>query len=136
MTIQDYKSTTISVDNATGHLTAVTCSFSSVDLQYTLTTNDVTTLCDDTDKARPSNNAWTMTLAGFVDTTTDAIFGPLMEVSTSITKTVSYYNGVKHYTGEAWPTNIQFGAQVKNIQTLSVTMMGDGALNQTSVSPS
>jgi len=135
MTVQSYKAIVLKIDNASGSLTDMTCSFSNATLQFTQGAADITSLCDDQAKAITTVTNASLTLAGFVNSTTDAAFGPLLEVSTSITKTWSFYDGVKYYTGEAWVTDIQFGGQAGQAQTFSATLTVDGAINQTSVAP-
>ena len=64
------------------------------------------------------------------------IFGPLVGNRTSLTKTVDYYNGIKHYTGEVYPENVAFSGSVNSLVTFSATLRFDGAVTQTSVAAS
>ena len=82
----------------------------------------------------PSLSGTTFTINGMVNTTTDAIFGPLMSAATSVSKTVewkAYAN--RFYNGEAFATGVQYSGGTNTLQTFSVNLTIDGALNRTSV---
>ena len=78
----------------------------------------------------------TIPLNGFVNSTTDGIWGPLIGARTSITKTCSFYNGLKYYTGEFLPDSVQYSGDPASLQTWSVNLLIDGAVTRTSVAPS
>jgi len=77
----------------------------------------------------------TIQINGFVNSTTDGIFGPLVGVRTSITKTTSFYNGLKYYTGECLPDNVQYSGDPASLLTFSSNLVIDGAVTRTSVAP-
>ena len=78
----------------------------------------------------------TIPLNGFVNSTTDAIWGPLIGARTSVTKTCSFYNGLKYYTGEFYPDSVEYSGTPDSLQTWSVNLLIDGAVTRTSVAPS
>jgi len=69
---------------------------------------------------------------GFVNSTTESVFGPLVGNRTSTTKTVFFYNGVKFYTGEFLPSDVEFSGDPNSLQTWSCTLMQSGAVTRTS----
>lgn len=69
---------------------------------------------------------------GWVNSTTEGIFGPLVGNRTSITKTVFYYNGVMFYTGEFLPSDVEFSGDPTSLQTWSCTLVQSGAITRTS----
>ena len=78
----------------------------------------------------------TIPVNGFVNSTTDGIFGPLIGVRTSTTKTTSFYNGLKYYTGEFLPSDVSYSGDPRSLLTFSCNMSVDGAITRTSVAPS
>jgi len=74
-------------------------------------------------------------LNGFVNSTTDGIWGPLIGARTSVTKTCSFYNGLRYYTGEFLPDNVEYSGDPSSLQTWSVNLVIDGAVSRTSVAP-
>jgi len=77
----------------------------------------------------------TFSMNGWVNSTTDAVFGPLIGNRTSITKTFGVYNGLKWYTGEALPTNVQYSGSVNSLLTWSADFQITGAVTRTATAP-
>lgn len=82
-------------------------------------------------------------LNGFVNSTTEAMWGPLVGNRTSKTKTVAIGLGVAYnttsdywYTGEFLPTDVEFSGDPNSLQTWSCTLAQSGAVTRTSVEPS
>ena len=71
-------------------------------------------------------------LNGWINSTTEAIFGPLQGNRTSTTKTMFYYNGVKFYTGEFLISDVEFSGSPNDLQTWSCTLAQSGAVSRTS----
>ena len=81
-------------------------------------------------------------LNGWVNSTTDAIFGPLEGNRTSVTKTFAYSPGVAKnstsdwwYTGELLVSDVEFSGSPNDLQTWSCTLGQSGAFTRTSVEP-
>ena len=84
----------------------------------------------------------TITINGHVNTTIDAIFGPLINAATSVTKTVEYqeYKTTTNstgtsgmfYVGEVLLSNVQYSGAAGSLQTFSADMSFDGAVTRTS----
>ncbi len=81
-------------------------------------------------------------LNGFVNSTTEAIFGPLVGNRTSITKTFGISQGVAKnstsdwwFTGEMSVSDVEFSGDPNILQTWSCALAQSGALLRTSVEP-
>lgn len=77
----------------------------------------------------------TFDMNGWVNSTTDGVFGPLVGNRTSISKTFGVYNGIKWYTGECYPTNVQYSGSVNTLLTWSASFQITGAVTRTSTAP-
>lgn len=122
------------LDDATGSIAIISGSVNS------LTMDGGQALLDDTGLGDTRHtvvaglaNATTVTCNGWLDSTSEAIFAPLLD-GTSITKTIgvelitgSYWNG------EAWPEAVSFSANIDALQTWSCTFRASNGLTSTSV---
>lgn len=71
---------------------------------------------------------------GFVNTTTDGIFGPLVSTNTSITKTFAFKQSAgRFYKGEAWPSQVKYSGSRDSLQTWSCDLTVSGAFTRTSL---
>jgi len=78
-----------------------------------------------------------ITLNGFVNTTTDAIFGPLIGNRTSNTKTFNYQAyTARHYTGECLIEDVQYSGAPDTVEMFSAAATVTGAVTRTSVAAS
>lgn len=126
---QDFK-----IDNASATLTSIKAYLNQVDLQRTIDLIEDTAMSDSNRSYLHGLGGTTVTINGMVNTTTDAIFGPLVNSATSVTKTVewkAYAN--RYYNGEVLLTNVQYSGSTNSLQTFSVSATFDGAVNRTSV---
>lgn len=128
-----YADLALKIDNAAGALTAITCSINSVEVEGTQTTLDDTTICDTEMSVLPGIAGGRININGFVNATTEGIFGPLVGNRTSKSKTVEFYNGIKYYNGEFYPTNVRMSGANQQLQVFSAALVLDGAANRTSV---
>ncbi len=75
----------------------------------------------------------TVTVNGWLNTTTRAIFAPLVN-GTSVDKTVEVkYASGDFYSGECIPTNVQMGLPTGAVNTWSCTFQANDGLTSTSV---
>lgn len=127
-----WKDVTFKIDNAAGAITAITAYVNQASLQRAINLLDDSALSDTNRSVLTGLAGTTVAINGFVNTTTDGIFGPLIATATSVTKTVEYgaYSG-RYYNGEVLLSNIQYSGSVDSIQTFSVDMTFDGAVNRT-----
>ena len=125
---------TFKIDNASASITAITSYVNQVSLQRAINLLDDSSLADANRSVLTGLTKTTLSINGFVNTTTDGIFGPLIATATSITKTVEYgaYTG-RYYNGEVLLSNVQYSGSVDNLQTFSADMTFDGAVTRTSV---
>jgi len=81
-------------------------------------------------------NASNVSLNGWLDSTTEAIFGPLTD-GTSITKTlwISFDTSATWWTGEVWPEAVTLGAEIDALQTWSAELRAQNGLSSTSAAP-
>lgn len=126
---QDFK-----IDNASATLTSIKAYLNQIDLDRTLELIEDTAMSD-TNRSYLHGLAGTkVSINGMVNTTTDGIFGPLVNAATSITKTVEWkaYTG-RYYNGEVLLTSVKYSGKTNSLQTFSADMTFDGAVNRTSV---
>lgn len=126
---QDFK-----IDNASATLTSIKAYLNQIDLDRTLELIEDTAMSD-TNRSYIHGLAGTkVSINGMVNTTTDGIFGPLVNAATSVTKTVEWksYTG-RYYNGEVLLTSVKYSGKTNSLQTFSADMTFDGAVNRTSV---
>ncbi len=134
MANKTYKDVTFKIDNAAGTITEITAYVNQASLQRAIGLLEDTALSDANKSVLSGLAGTTLPINGFVNTTTDGIFGPMIQTATSVTKTVQYgaYTG-RYYKGEALPSNIKYSGQVGGLQMFSVDLTFDGAVTRTSV---
>ena len=124
---------TVDIDNAAGTLTDIS---DYVNSQAARTAFDVFRTegvgADDPERQHGLADL-SIPLNGWMNTTTEGIFGPLVGNRTSVTKTLAYYNGIKYYKGEFLPTDVEFSGDPTSLQTWSCTLAQSGAITRTSV---
>lgn len=126
---QDFK-----IDNASASLTSIKAYLNQVDFQRTLDIIEDTAMSDTNRSYLHGLAGTTFSINGMVNTTTDAIFGPLVAAATSVTKTVEWRAyASRFYNGEVLLTNVQYSGSTNSLQTFSASMTVDGAINRTSV---
>jgi hypothetical protein len=76
----------------------------------------------------------TIPINGFINSTTEAIVGPLIGNRTSVLKTFQFYDGSKYKFGEALVTAPQISGNVGQLQTFSLSLQLTGAITRTSTS--
>lgn len=128
-----WKDMTVAIDDSTGTLTAITDYVNNASLAAALDLLEDTVLSDEERGYAPGLAGATLPLNGWVNSTTEGIFGPLAGNRTSLTKTAEFYNGVKYYNGETWVGDLEFSGQAGQLQTWSATLTFDGAVTRTSV---
>jgi len=130
----------VKLDNAGGTLTDITAYLTSASISGAMDIIEDTALSDEERSYLPGKAGATIPIAGMVNSTTDAIFGPLVGNRTSITKTVEYRaystnstgSTGSFYTGEIYLTNVEYSGSVNSLQTFSGDGTFDGAVTRTS----
>ena len=129
-----YRDMAFKIDNASAALTAITAWLNQVDLERTLDLIEDTAMTDTNRQYLHGLAGTTFTISGMVNSTTDGIFGPLVNAATSITKTFEYKAfASRFYNGEVLLTSVKYSGSTNNLQTFSVSATIDGAVNRTSV---
>lgn len=136
MANKTYRDISLKVDSATGTLTEINTYINQASIQATLSLMEDTALGDDERSYLPDLAGATVTINGFINSTTDGIFGPLIGQRTTITKTVQYGNGIRYYYGEAFPNNVQVSGAVGSLLSFSADFTFDGGITRTSVTQS
>lgn len=122
------------LDNASAALTSYKAYLNQVDLQRTLDLIEDTAMNDTNRSYLHGLAGTTFTISGMVNSTTDAVFGPLVSAATSVTKTFEYKAyAARFYNGEVLLTNVQYSGATNTLQTFSASATVDGAVNRTSV---
>lgn len=129
-----YRDMGFKIDNASASLTDIKAYLNQVGLQRTLDLIEDTAMSDTNRSYLHGLAGTTVTINGMVNSTTDGIFGPLINAATSVTKTVEWKSyAARFYNGEVLLTNVQYSGSTNSLQTFSVSMTFDGAVNRTSV---
>lgn len=122
------------VDNASAALTDISTYVNNVDSTGGTQLLDDTGLTDTIENWVGGLAAGTnITVNGFLNSTTYAIFAPLQN-KTSVTKTIQimYFTGKYRY-GEAWPSNVKITQTAKQQGVWSCEFMAENGLTATSV---
>ena len=135
-----YKDMRIKIDNAAGSITDITSYLSSASLRAVQDIIEDTSLADEERSHLFGLASASIPLAGMVNTTTDAIFGPLVGNRTTATKTIEYRaystnttgNVGRFYNGEVLLTAVEYSGSVNSLETFSTEATFDGLVNRTS----
>jgi hypothetical protein len=129
-----YRDMGFRIDGAAGTLVDVKAFINQADLQRTLDLIEDSAMSDTNRSYLHGLAGTTVTINGMVNSTTDGIFGPLINAATSVTKTVEYKAfAARFYNGEILVSNVQYSGSTNSLQTFSASMTFDGAVNRTSV---
>ena len=130
-----YRDMRFKLDNASAALTDYTAYLNQIDLERTLDLIEDSAMSDTNRSYLHGLAGTTFTLSGMVNSTTDAVFGPLVNAATSVTKTFEYRASLspRYYNGEVLLTSVKYSGSTNNLQTFSVSATIDGAVNRTSV---
>ena len=124
----------VSIDNASAAITEITGSVNSVSFDGTMSVLEDTGLADTQRTYLPGVADGTVSLNGFVDSTTRAIYAPLVNQRTSITKSFELQIAANMFlNGEGYPTDVAFSGSPDAIELWSCNLQLSGAANSTSV---
>jgi len=129
-----YRDMDFKIDNAAGTLTSIKSYLNQADLDAALDLIEDTSLADTNRSYLFGLTGKTIALSGMVNTTTEGIFGPLINAATSVTKTAEWkaYTA-RYYNGEVLLSSVRYSGSNGSLQTFSANMTFDGAVNRTSV---
>ena len=132
-----YKNMSFKLDNASASLTDLSSYVSQASLQRAINLLYDSSLADANRSVLTGLAGTTISISGFVNTTTDNIFGPLIATATSVTKTAQYgAYASRFYYGETLISNVQYSGSVDSLQTFSCDLTFDGAVTRTSTTQS
>lgn len=122
------------LDNASATLTNLSTYVNSQDLDRTINMLEDTGMGLEEATFLTGLGGTTVSINGFVNTTTDAILGPLMADNTSLTKTFAYrVSASRFYKGESWVNNIKYSGSKDSLQTFSASLTITGVVTRTSI---
>lgn len=130
--------------NTTGTLVNITAYLTSASIRGAQELIEDTGLSDTAHSFLPGKVGATIPLAGMVNTTTDALFGPLIGARTSATRKIEYQsyktstnttgNVGQFYSGNVYLSGVEYSGSLKSLETFSVEATFDGAVTRTSQS--
>ena len=129
-----YKNETLKLDNAAGSLVDLTAFITSETLSGVQDTIEDSAMADEERSYLFGMAGATLSLSGIINTTTDAIFAPLLGNRTTATKTYqrTAASGLT-LRGEVLPTSIEYSGSNNSLQTWSMSATFDGVMIKTSV---
>ena len=134
MTNYIYKDETIKFDNASGTLTDITAYVTSITLSGAQDLIEDTAMADEERSYLAGLAGATVQLAGILNSTTEAIFSPVLGNRTTVTKTVQHGMAAnKVLRGEFMQTACEYSGSTNSLQTWSWSGTADGVLTKTSV---
>lgn len=134
MANKTFQDMALKIDNAAGSITDITGDVNSQALTAALNLLEDSGMNDSERTFLPGLAGATIDLNGFVNTTTDGIFGPLIGNRTTVTKTVEFKAyAARFYNGEVWINNVAYSGAPDTLETWSASLTFSGAVNRTSV---
>lgn len=120
--------------NATSVLTDITAYINQEQLKRTIALIEDSAFSDPNRRYIPGLGGTTISVNGFVNTTTDGIFGPLIAAATSVSKRCEYkaHTG-RYYNGNIFLSDVQYSGSLNNMEVFSANLTFDGSVNRTSV---
>lgn len=132
------KDVRIRLDNSTGTLVDISTSVSQYTLEQAQTILDDTGMGDHTHSVFPGLMAAPrIPLNGWINSTTEALFGPWIigttaDIGTRTLEVRVSRSPARYYIGETYLEGMSFSGGIDALQTFSMTAVNDGALTRTS----
>lgn len=129
------KDVTFQIDDATstGVITDISSHVNSASIQAAMTMIEDSALGDADRTYLAGLHGKTIPVNGFWNTTTEAIYGPLLDARTTRTKTAEYGDGNQFYQGEVLVDNVQVTGAPDTAEVFSAGHTFTGAITRTSV---
>jgi len=132
MANKTFKDMDFKIDNASSALTSIKAYLNQQDLKRVLDLIEDTAMGSSERTFIPGLGGNTLTINGMVNTTTDAIFGPLVAAATSVSKTFEWKKyDTKYFNGEVFLTGVQYSGKTNSLQTFSANLTVSGSVNNT-----
>ena len=133
-----------SIDNAGGTLTNITAYLTSAAVRGVQDVIEDTALSNEEKQYLPGKAGANVPISGMINSTTDAIFGPLVGNRTSIRKEFEYQvfttgsnstgNLGQFLKGSSHIQNVEYSGSLGSLQTFSADCVLDGIMTRTSQS--
>jgi hypothetical protein len=136
MAVKTHRDIGVKIDNAAGTLTDISKWCNQGSLARAIDMLDTTGLGATTRNFYPGLGSVEITINGFINSTVDGIFGPLVSVNTSVLKTIQWQAySTRFYNYEGWVSKYDTSGTRDSLETFSVTLVnGTTVINRTSVS--
>ena len=122
------------LDNASNSLTDISTYINQQDLTRTIDMLESEGMGEEERAFLPGLAGTTLSINGQWDSTTDAIFGPLVADNTTNTKTAAFKSySTRFYKGESWVNNLQLSGGRDTLETFSADLTFTGSMTRTSV---
>lgn len=122
------------LDNVAGTLTDVSSDLNQADLNKAVEILENTHINEDDASNVSGIRSYEIPLNGYDnDATTSLVHILNAAQGTSVTKTWQLKRGTRYYNGECLPNGLQLSMDGKKLRVFSVTLVGDGAVNSTTV---
>ena len=122
------------IDGSTGVLQDLSGDVNQQSIQRAVNLLEDTGMGEEERTFLPGLAGTTLSINGMSNTTTEAIFGPLVADNTSRTKTVEFKpHASRFYNGEVRVGNYQVSGSPDSLETFSADLTFDGAVNRTTV---
>jgi hypothetical protein len=135
LTFKSHRDMSAKVDNASGTLTSIGAYCSQQALAHAIDMLDVTGMGRTLQHFQPGLGKLEITLNGYINTTTDGIFTPLVSTNTSMSKTVEFqvYAG-RYVNSEFWVSSVDVSGSRDSLETWSAKFaLATTVINRTSV---
>lgn len=130
-----FSSLLFKLDSSTGRITDITNVTNNAALNGAMNILEALAIGDKTKTIFPGIGSATFSLNGWVNSTSEGIFAPLVGNNTSVYKTFAMFNGYKYLTGESLPSKVAFSGKADDMITWSADFTVNGAVTRTAVSP-
>ena len=134
MAIKTYSDLAFKLDNAGGTLTNLTPYVPNVSIANANTMLDATPIGASSSTDVHGLAKVSIPIGYHLNSTTDAIFGPLLN-RTTVNKRFSFYNGIMYSSGNCLPANVEQSGDSNSLILGSCTLNVQGAILRTSKEP-
>lgn len=122
------------IDGAAGTLVDISAYVNQQSLQRAIAILEDTGMGLEEATHLPGLGSTKIAINGFVNSTTDGIFGPLIGDNTSVSKTAEFrVYATRFYNGETWVGDVQYSGSKDSLETFSANLTFTGAVNRTTV---
>lgn len=134
MANKTYKDMDFKIDGSGGTLASIKAYLNQTDLNRTLSLIEDTAMGSVEKTFIPGLAGNDVIINGLVNTTTDGIFGPLINAATSVSKTFEWKAyASRFYNGEVFVSDVKYSGKTNSLETFSANLTISGTVNRTSV---